>query len=133
VQLLALTPLAGAQESNRAYLGQHVMSSGLGSIAGNESAGWEVDRARKLALAAATRSFVIGDGRGFVVIAPRWMCTDMRGPHAPLGVEDSVPGIADAIGSQAGRTDVVFSTIGVASPSRLLVRRSPNANAWSDS
>ena len=46
-----------------------------------------------------------GDGRGFVVIAPGWVRTDLRGRHARLGVEDSVPGIADAIASQAGSTD----------------------------
>ena len=81
-----------------------VMSSGLGSIAGNESGGWEVYRASKAALAMLMRSFAArhsGDGRGFVVIA-QWVRTDMGGPHAPLGVEDSVPGIADAIVSQAG-------------------------------
>ena len=34
--------------------------------------------------------------------------TDMGGPNAPLGVEDRTPGIADAITSQAGRTDIRF-------------------------
>ncbi len=49
-----------------------------------------------------------GDGKGFVVIAPGWVRTDMGGPNAPLGVEDSVPGIADAIASQAGRVGIRF-------------------------
>ena len=48
------------------------------------------------------------DGRGFVVVAPRWVRTDMGGPNAPLGVEDSAPDIADAITSQAGWTDIGF-------------------------
>ena len=39
----------------------------------------------------------------------------MGGPNAPLGVEDSAPDIADAITSQAGWTDIGFSTTGVAS------------------
>jgi hypothetical protein len=34
--------------------------------------------------------------------------TDMGGPNAPFGVEDSTPGTADAITSQAGRTDIRF-------------------------
>ena len=49
-----------------------------------------------------------GDGKGFVVVAPGWARTDMGGSNAPLGVEDRVPGIADAITSQAGRTDIRF-------------------------
>ena len=31
-----------------------------------------------------------GDPRGFVIIAPGWVHTDMDGPKAPLGVEDSI-------------------------------------------
>ena len=49
-----------------------VMSSGLGSIAGNESGGWEVYRASKAALAMLMRWFAArhaGEGRGFVIIA----------------------------------------------------------------
>jgi len=52
-----------------------VMSSGLGSIAGSESRGWEVYRASKAALAMMMRSYAAqhaGDGKGFVVIAPGW-------------------------------------------------------------
>ena len=30
----------------------------------------------------------------------------MGGPDTPLGVEESIPGIADAIASQAGRADI---------------------------
>ena len=50
----------------------------------------------------------MGDGKGFVVIAPGWLRTDMGGPNAPLGVEDSVPSIAVAIAGQAGRTGIRF-------------------------
>ena len=32
----------------------------------------------------------------------------MGGPHAPLGVEDSVPGIVDSIAGQAERTGIRF-------------------------
>ncbi len=49
------------------------MSSGLGSLANNETGGWEVYRASKAALNMMMRSYAArhaGDGQGFVVIAP---------------------------------------------------------------
>ncbi|HKN30498.1 MAG TPA: SDR family NAD(P)-dependent oxidoreductase [Roseiarcus sp.] len=88
-----------------------VMSSGLGSVANNASGGWEVYRASKAALNTLMRSFAArhaSDRRGFVIIAPGWVRTDMGGPNAPLSVEDSIPGVVDAIASQAGRSDLRF-------------------------
>ena len=82
-----------------------VMSSGLGSVANNESGGWEVYRASKAALNTLMRSFAArhaGDPRGLVIIAPGWVRTDMGGPTAPLGIEDSIPGVVDVIAAQAG-------------------------------
>lgn len=82
-----------------------VMSSGLGSVANNETGGWEVYRASKAALNTLMRSFAArhaGDRRGLVIIAPGWVRTEMGGPEAPLGVEESIPGVVDAISSQAG-------------------------------
>ena len=81
------------------------MSSSLGSVANNDTGGWELYRASKAALNALVRSSAArrsGDPRGFVLIAPGWVCTDMGGPNAPLGVEDSIPGVVDAIASQVG-------------------------------
>ena len=51
------------------------MSSGLGSIAGNVSGGWEVYLESKDMLNIMMCSFAAGrgsDGRGLVVIAPEW-------------------------------------------------------------
>jgi NAD(P)-dependent dehydrogenase (short-subunit alcohol dehydrogenase family) len=88
-----------------------VMSSGLGSIAGNENGGYEVYRASKAALNMLMRSFAArhsGDPRGFVIISPGWVRTDMGGPSAPLGIDDSIPGVVDAIASQAGKSGLRF-------------------------
>ena len=73
------------------------MSSRLGSIANNVRGGWEVYRANKAALNTLMRSFAArhaSDPRGFVIIAPGWVRTDMGSPKAPLGVEDSIPGMS---------------------------------------
>jgi NAD(P)-dependent dehydrogenase (short-subunit alcohol dehydrogenase family) len=88
-----------------------VMSSGLGSVANNVSGGWEVYRASKAALNMMMRSFAAkhsGDPRGFVIMTPGWVRTDMGGTNAPLGVEDSIPGVVDAIASQAGKSGLRF-------------------------
>jgi hypothetical protein len=46
--------------------------------------------------------------RGSSSSPPGWVRTDMGGPDAPLGVEDSVPGIVDAIANKAERTGIRF-------------------------
>jgi NAD(P)-dependent dehydrogenase (short-subunit alcohol dehydrogenase family) len=83
-----------------------VMSSGLGSVSRNESGHWEVYRASKAALNTLMRSFAArhaGDGRAFVIIAPGWVRTDMGGARAPLGIEESIPRVADTIDGCAGK------------------------------
>ncbi len=80
------------------------MSSGLGSVARNESGGWEVYRGSKAALNTLMRSFAVrrGNGRSCVIMAPGWVRTDMGGPEAMLDVETSVKGMADTLAAQAG-------------------------------
>ncbi len=80
------------------------MSSGLGSVGGNESGGWEVYRGSKAALNTLMCSFAVrrGEGRSCVIMDPGWVRTDMGGPQATLDVETSVHGIADALAAQAG-------------------------------
>lgn len=81
-----------------------VMSSGLGSVADNESGGWEVYRASKAALNQLMRSYAARrrfDSRSLFLIAPGWVRTDMGGPGAALDVETSIKGVASAIHARA--------------------------------
>jgi NAD(P)-dependent dehydrogenase (short-subunit alcohol dehydrogenase family) len=85
-----------------------VMSSGLGSVANNTNARYETYRASKASLNTFMRSFAARHAespRAMAVIAPGWVRTDLGGPAAPLGVEDSIPQVVDvltAIQGQAG-------------------------------
>jgi NAD(P)-dependent dehydrogenase (short-subunit alcohol dehydrogenase family) len=83
-----------------------VMSSGLGSVANNESGGYEIYRASKASLNTFMRSFAArhaGDKRAMLVIAPGWVRTDMGGPGAPLGISDSIPRVVDVITANTGK------------------------------
>ena len=83
-----------------------VMSSGLGSVAGNVTGGWEVYRASKAALNTLMRSYAArhaGDPRALVIIAPGWIRTDMGGPDATFSIEENIPGVVDVIASRAGK------------------------------
>lgn len=83
-----------------------VMSSGLGSVADNESGGWEIYRASKAALNTLMRSFAArysADRRNLMLIAPGWVRTDMGGAGAHLDVETSIKGVADAIAARSGK------------------------------
>ena len=88
-----------------------VMSSGLGSVGNNVSGGWEVYRASKAALNTLMRSYAVrpeARGRAFVIIAPGWVRTDMGGPQATLGIEDSIPGVTSVLIAQAGKPGVRY-------------------------
>ena len=83
-----------------------VMSSGLGSVANNESGGWEVYRGSKAALNTLMRSFAARDGknrRTLLIMTPGWVRTDMGGPGATLGIEDSIPNLVNVIEAQSGK------------------------------
>ena len=83
-----------------------VMSSGLGSVARNETGGWEVYRASKAALNTLMRSFAARSGesaQSLLLIAPGWVRTDMGGAAAPLDVETSMRGVVDTITQQQSR------------------------------
>jgi NAD(P)-dependent dehydrogenase (short-subunit alcohol dehydrogenase family) len=77
------------------------MSSLLGSIAGNTSGGFELYRISKASLNMLARGFAAtaGKDKNLVVLNlhPGWVRTDMGGPQAPVGVEESVRGLADVL------------------------------------
>jgi NAD(P)-dependent dehydrogenase (short-subunit alcohol dehydrogenase family) len=88
-----------------------VMTSGLGSVAENESGGWEIYRASKASLNTLMRSFAArrsADPRALFVIHPGWVRTDMGGPQADLSVSESVSGIADVIANNTGQPGLRF-------------------------
>jgi NAD(P)-dependent dehydrogenase (short-subunit alcohol dehydrogenase family) len=88
-----------------------VMSSGLGSVANNESGGYEIYRASKASLNTFMRSFAArhaGDKRATLVIAPGWVRTDMGGPGAPLEISDSIPRVVDVITANTGKPGVRY-------------------------
>jgi NAD(P)-dependent dehydrogenase (short-subunit alcohol dehydrogenase family) len=83
-----------------------VMSSGQGSVANNERGGFEIYRASKSALNQLMRSFAArhaGDPHTLLLMAPGWVQTDLGGPGARLTIGQSIPGVVDTIGSQAGQ------------------------------
>lgn len=81
------------------------MSSFLGSITSNTTGGWETYRSSKAALNMLARNFALRHPRrGVLSVSPGWVRTDMGGADAPLDVDTSVRGIADAIAARRGRT-----------------------------
>ncbi len=83
-----------------------VMSSGQGSVSNNENGNFEVYRASKAALNMLMRSFAArhaGDPRTLLLMAPGWVRTELGGPQARLGVDESIPRLADTMDAQAGK------------------------------
>lgn len=88
-----------------------IMSSGLGSIANNESGGYEVYRGSKAALNTFMRSYAArhaDDARTLLLMAPGWVRTDMGGPDARLSIEESIPNLANTIDAQAGKAGLQY-------------------------
>ena len=88
-----------------------VMSSGLGSVANNTNARYETYRASKASLNTFMRSFAARHAespRAMAVIAPGWVRTDLGGPHAPLGVEDSIPKVVDVLTDIQGKAGLQY-------------------------
>jgi NAD(P)-dependent dehydrogenase (short-subunit alcohol dehydrogenase family) len=83
-----------------------IMSSSMGSVALNEKGGWEVYRASKAALNTLMRSYAarhVGDERSLALVDPGWVRTEMGGSDASLTVEESIPGVVDALAARHGQ------------------------------
>jgi len=83
-----------------------IMSSGQGSVSNNETGGHEVYRASKAALNSLMRSFAArhrDDLRTLLLLAPGWVRTDLGGPQARLGIQDSIPNLVKVIQAQEGK------------------------------
>lgn len=77
-----------------------IMSSGQGSVAGNEKGGHELYRGSKAALNMFMRSYAArhaGGRRSLLLMAPGWIRTDLGGPDAPYGVEETIPDIVSVV------------------------------------
>jgi NAD(P)-dependent dehydrogenase (short-subunit alcohol dehydrogenase family) len=88
-----------------------VMSSRQGSVSLNERGGFEVYRASKSALNSLVRSFVArhaDEPRTYLLLAPGWVRTDLGGPQAPLGIEESIPALVDTIEAQQGKIGLQY-------------------------
>lgn len=83
-----------------------LMSSVLGSVALNESGGWDTYRASKAALNTLARSFEIRHreaGLSVLLVHPGWVRTDMGGADADIDVATSVAGMAEAVEARLGK------------------------------
>ncbi len=90
-----------------------VMTSGLGSVANNETGGLEAYRASKAALNTMLRSLAARKTASricYLAVDPGWVLTDMGGPDAPLDVGTSTRGIADMLEARRGQAGVAFVT-----------------------
>ena len=87
-----------------------VMTSALGSVSSEPPAGYDLYGASKAALNRLMRGYAVraGGDRTLLVIMPGWVKTEMGGDEAPLEVQTSVHGIADAVGARSGTAGLTF-------------------------
>jgi NAD(P)-dependent dehydrogenase (short-subunit alcohol dehydrogenase family) len=103
----AFLPHVDASEQRRIV----VVTSLMGSIGANEDGGNYVYRSSKAAANAVARSLAVELApRGIAVLAlhPGWVRTEMGGPEAPYGVEESVRGIRKVISGLSVETAGTF-------------------------
>ena len=88
-----------------------IMSSGQGSVGANTTGGADIYRATKAALNQSMRSYAARQtysGRAMVLMAPGWIRTDLGGPKAPFGVEETIPQVVDVLVAQQGQPGLVY-------------------------
>jgi len=88
-----------------------VMSSGQGSIGNNTNGRHEIYRSSKAALNQLMRSYAArhaSDSRALVLMAPGWIRTELGGPEAPFGVEETIPQLVDTLLAQQGTPGLRF-------------------------
>ena len=81
-----------------------VMSSGLGSIAGNNGA-WTLYSSSKAALNMLMKGFAAprsDDMRAILLMAPGWVRTDMGGAGATYSIEESIPLVVETVEAACG-------------------------------
>jgi NAD(P)-dependent dehydrogenase (short-subunit alcohol dehydrogenase family) len=86
-------------------------SSIMGSVSLNTDGYHELYRASKAALNSLTRglwSEVKGRGITVLTLHPGWVRTDMGGPSAPVGVDDSARGLVSVIERERGKHHHAF-------------------------
>lgn len=98
VRLLPLVPDGGTVA---------FMTSLMGSVADNNSGGYDIYRTSKASLNMLARSFVATSVKDRAVtvlnLHPGWVKTAMGGPMAPLSIETSVKGLVDVIETRHGK------------------------------
>ena len=88
-----------------------VMSSGQGSVANNETGGFEIYRASKSALNQLMRSYAArhrAEGRTLLLMAAGWVKTALGGPDARLTIDESIPSLVEVIDEQRGRQGLQY-------------------------
>ncbi|MDR5835739.1 SDR family oxidoreductase [Caballeronia sp. LZ034LL] len=83
-----------------------VMSSGQGSVAGNEKGGRELYRGSKAALNMFMRSYAARQAnsqRSLLLMAPGWIRTDLGGPDAPFTMADTIPDVVSVLIEAQGK------------------------------
>ena len=83
-----------------------VMSSGQGSVTNNVNGGHEVYRGSKAALNTFMRSYAArhsGEHRTLVLMAPGWVRTELGGPDARLGIDESIPNVVRTLDALRGK------------------------------
>ncbi|WP_310723603.1 SDR family oxidoreductase [Streptomyces sp. N2A] len=88
-----------------------VMSSRQGSLTLNTNGGHDVYRASKSALNQLMRSYAARHADAahtLLLVCPGHVRTQLGGPDAPLTIDQSIPGVADAIDRHSGEPGLQF-------------------------